>query len=30
MQISTFQLSYFELDSGFFMQNRLKFTNFNN
>ena len=30
MQISTFKLSDVELESGFLMQNRLKFTNFNN
>ena len=30
MQISTSKLSDVELESGFFMQNRLKFTNFNN
>ena len=30
MQISTFKLSYFELESGFLMQNTLQLTNFNN
>lgn len=30
MQISTFKLSYFELESGFLMQNTLQITHFNN